>query len=159
MFNFGAPSTTPSAITTAQSPIVPSSMPSQRDPASGTPTPVNQAFAPPVAPLTPKLTGPSSDDLRRQAEAKEAVTARKSALLDQIAAALLNERHGLLEQFVEFAVTPMIAQARQQVLDERANQQAGRYRPGCVSGMHTNLLQMFSASLFCHNDMVGGGAR
>jgi len=125
-FNFGSPSTSWTATTTPQPSLVPSNMKSQPDPSQGIPTTVSQAFAQPDAPPSPESMGPSSEELRRQAKAKEAVTARKSALLDQIAGALLNERHGLLEQFIEFAATPMIAQARQQVLDERANQQAGR---------------------------------
>jgi len=131
-FNFGGPATTWAANTTPQSSLVPHGMPPQPVPNLGARSSVNQAPAQPIAPPTPKTMGPSSEELRRQAQAREAVTARKSALLDQIAGALLNEKHGLLEQFLEFAATPMIAQARQQVLQERANQQAGGCRGACL---------------------------
>jgi len=107
-------------------------MPPQSVLEPGAQTTGNQAFAQPVAPPTPRSMGPSSEELRRQAKAKEAVAARKSAVLDQIAGALLNERHGLLEQFVEFAAIPLIAQARQQVLQERARQQAGEFELACL---------------------------
>jgi len=158
-FNFGVPSTSWSANTTPQASFGLISKTSQPNSSQLLPGSHNQDLAQPVAQLLPKLTGPTPEELRRSAKAKEAATARKSALLDQISAVLLNEKHGLLEQFVEFAVTPMIAQARQQVLDERANQQAGRHKSGRVSGIHANLSQIISALLYYHIDMAGAGAR
>jgi len=69
---------------------------------------------------------PSKEELQRKARIREAAEARKSVLLGQVAKALVVEKYGLLEQFVEYTATSLIRKARQQVLDERAIMQAGQ---------------------------------
>lgn len=78
----------------------------------------------PPAPL-PSVT--SKEELQRKARFREAAEARKSVLLGQVSKALVVDKYGLLEQFVEYTAISVIRKARQQVLDERAIMQAGQY--------------------------------
>lgn len=74
----------------------------------------------------PIASGPSQEELLRIAHVKEASKARKSVLLDQVARALMIEKYGFLEQFVEYTAMSLIHKARQQVIDEKADMRAGQ---------------------------------
>jgi len=124
-FTYTPPATSASPPSDSQHPISesPSQTPQQSsstDLAFYLPNSIHQ----PPAPL-PSV--PSKEELQRKARIREAAEARKSVLLGQVAKALVVEKYGLLEQFVEYTATSLIQKARQQVLDERAIMQAGQY--------------------------------
>jgi hypothetical protein len=80
---------------------------------------------PTFAPQSHTPVSPSPQELERAAKAKAASQAKNSALLDHVASALVTEKYGLLEQFIEYTAAPMITRARKQVLTERLNKTAG----------------------------------
>jgi len=122
----------PAAPIASLSTINPDSQPpTSKSPAHTTPQqslPTSSAIAPPDLDqqrLAVRPSTPSRAELQHVARIKEAAEARKSVLLGQVAKALVTEKYGLLEQFVEYTATSLIHKARQQVIDERATMQAG----------------------------------